>query len=449
MLKQKMALLLAAAMLAGAVSGCSNSQQGGEVSADSGASAQSEGSSQAENQEPVTIKFVGYANSAAGFEARAEEFISQRSDIKVEVQGIPANSWGELMQAISVNIAGGDVPDIADIASEGQRSFAASGIIIPIDEYLERDKEEMKETLDEIDPALMETMKYDGKTYCLPTVWNNILLYYNKNVLERFNIPEPESGWTIDDFIEICQTVTSENDGTNDVYGYAFGNAYFNTIVPWMIVSGGNVLNDDWTESRLTDPDTLAGVQLLYDFVYKYNISPKIDAGVADLDLFVQDKLAFMSAGMWQVNALKNADFPVDDYDVVDLPIVKEDKAVIGVGGAPIFAASEHQDAAWEFAKFLSSKDFQDTFIVEDGWSIPAVKSAADTLAAKDFAPAHADLFYASAQKGVMVPAPQEYGAIESVLLREFGAAMANMKTMEEAMAAAEEEINAEIAKRG
>ena len=105
MLKQKMALLLAAAMLAGAVSGCSNSQQGGEVSADSGASAQSEGSSQAENQEPVTIKFVGYANSAAGFEARAEEFMSQRSDIKVEVQGIPANSWGELMQAISVNIA--------------------------------------------------------------------------------------------------------------------------------------------------------------------------------------------------------------------------------------------------------------------------------------------------------------------------------------------------------
>ena len=50
--------------------------------------------------------------------------------------------------------------------------------------------------------------------------------------------------------------MTSENDGTNDVYGYAFGNAYFNTIVPWMIVSGGNVLNDDWTESRLTDPDT-------------------------------------------------------------------------------------------------------------------------------------------------------------------------------------------------
>ena len=52
MLKQKMALLLAAAMLAGAVSGCSNSQQGGEVSADSGASAQSEGSSRRKTRSP-------------------------------------------------------------------------------------------------------------------------------------------------------------------------------------------------------------------------------------------------------------------------------------------------------------------------------------------------------------------------------------------------------------
>ena len=68
--------------------------------------------------------------------------MSQRSDIKVEVQGIPANSWGELMQAISVNIAGGDVPDIADIASEGQRSLRPPVLFIPIDEYLERDKEE-------------------------------------------------------------------------------------------------------------------------------------------------------------------------------------------------------------------------------------------------------------------------------------------------------------------
>ena len=448
MLKRKLALFLAAAMLIGAMSGCSGSPQGGESSSGT-SSTEGEASSQEENQEQVTIKFVGYANSAGDFEKRAQEFMAGQPNIKVEVQGIPANSWGELMQAISVNIAGGDVPDIADIASEGQRTFATSGMIIPIDDYLERDKDELKDTLDQIDPALMDAMKYDGKTYCLPTVWNNMLLYYNKNVLERFNIPEPESGWTIDDFIEICQMVTSENSGTNDTYGYAFSNAYFTTIVPWMVTAGGNVLNDDWTESRLTDPDTLAGVQLLYDFVYKYNISPKIDAGVGDLDLFVQDKLAFMGAGMWQVNALRNSEFPVEDYDVIDFPIVKEDKAVIGIGGAPIFSASENKDAAWEFAKFLSSKDFQDTFIANDGWSIPSVKSAADILASKDFAPEHSQLFYDSAQKGVLVPAPQEYGTIESVLLREFGAAMANMKSMEEAMAAAEEEINAEIAKRG
>ena len=153
MLKQKMALLLAAAMLAGAVSGCSNSQQGWRGICGLRCFRAERGFLPRRKTRSRDQLIRRYANSAAGFEARAEEFMSQRSDIKVEVQGIPANSWGELMQAISVNIAGGDVPDIADIASEGQRSFAASGIIIPIDEYLERDKEEMKETLDEIDPA--------------------------------------------------------------------------------------------------------------------------------------------------------------------------------------------------------------------------------------------------------------------------------------------------------
>ena len=163
MLKRKLAAGLAIAMLSGMVSGSM-----GTVFAE---------------EEPVTIKFVGYANSVAGFEARAQEFMAQHPDIIVEVQGIPANSWGELMQAISVNIAGGDIPDIADIASEGQRAFAASGLIAPIDEYLERDREELQETLDGIDPALMETMKYNGETYCLPTVWNNMLLYYNKIII--------------------------------------------------------------------------------------------------------------------------------------------------------------------------------------------------------------------------------------------------------------------------
>src|SRR4051794_10776368 len=69
--------------------------------------------------EPVEIKFVGNAGAVGSFQARADEFMKTHPNIKVKVEGVPANSWGELLQAIAINIAAGDIPDVADIASEG------------------------------------------------------------------------------------------------------------------------------------------------------------------------------------------------------------------------------------------------------------------------------------------------------------------------------------------
>jgi|GEM_PF-343625 len=404
-----------------------------------------------EGNKPVSgnITFAGFAGSAGGFEARANEFKKVNPNINVKIQGIPANSWGELMQTITVNIAGGDIPDIADIASEGQHAFAANGITRPIDDLIERDKDELDATLADIHPNLLEAMKYDGKMYGLPTVWNTMVIYYNKNVLREAGLEPPQEGWTVDDFVAMSQKVIAGNNGTeNDKWGYAFFNGYFVTLVPWMLVNDGNVLNDDWTASRLNDPNTIEAMQLLHDFVYKYKISPKLDAGVSDFDLFVQNKLAFMGAGMWQVNGLKNANFNSDDYDVIHFPIMKSKKSIMGIGAAPIFQASKNIDAAWEFAKFLSGKTFQETFVVNDGWSTPATRGAFDLMLNSPGFPKNGAIFYDAAENGVMVPAPQEYGSIESALIREFGAAMANGKTMESAMQAAHEEVTQLLAQR-
>jgi multiple sugar transport system substrate-binding protein len=144
---------------------------------------------------------------------------------------------------------------------------------------------------------------------------------------------------------------------------------------------------------------------------------------------------------------LKLAKFNPDDYDVVPFPRGKTNNTVIGIGAAPIFKASQHKDEAWEFAKYLSSKEFQDTFVVADGWSIPAVKSAAEKLQATEGFPKNGSIFYDSADTGVLVPAPSAYGEIEAALTREFGAAMANSKSVEEAMAAADKDVTAALAK--
>lgn len=394
------------------------------------------------NGDVTTIKFVCNAGYVAEFEERIAEFETLHSEINVEIQGIAASSWGEMLNTISLDIISGNGPDIADIASEGMYTFAESGLLEPIDSYIERDREELEETLSEIDSNLINSHKINGKLYSLPTVWNNMCIYYNKSVLKNAGLAEPEAGWTTNDFLEMCKAVSKNNTGgAKDIYGYAFYQNYFTTLEPWLQAFNSSMLNDDWTESLVNTPNAKQAFSYLNDLVNVHKVAPAM--GTDDAQLFVQNRVAFLGAGMWYVEKLKNMGFGSEQYDVVPWPSIDgEVHSVIGVGGAPIFKDSKHKEEAWELAKFLSSKDFQNNFLANSIWAIPSVKSAADTVFAKSFFPKNAEIFWDAAEYGKYVPAPSAYTAIESTILREFGAYIAGVKTLDVAMKDAENKMN-------
>ncbi len=49
----------------------------------------------------------------------------------------------------------------------------------------------------------------------------SIMMCVNKDLLEKEGISIPESGWTLEDFYEICKKVTKDTngDGVVDQYG--------------------------------------------------------------------------------------------------------------------------------------------------------------------------------------------------------------------------------------
>ena len=388
------------------------------------------------------IVFACNAGYQLDFEKRVKEFNKIHPEIEVEVQGIAAASWGEMLQTIANDCVLGVGPDIADIASEGMYAFAESGLLEPLDSYIERDAEELKETLDNVDKNIVNAHKIGDHTYSLSTVWNNMVVFYNKNVLKTKGLSEPKAGWTTDEFLNMCKTVAEGNTGSNnDIYGYAFYNNYFTTLEPWMRAFDSSILSDDWTQSNVESENSKKALKFLYDMVNTYKVSPQV--GTSDIDLFVQNKLAFMGCGLWYVESLKTMGFNVEDYDVVPFPSdTGELRSVIGVGGTPIFKSSKNKEAAWTFAKFLASKQFQEEYLSKNIWAIPAVKTAADKLCSEADVPEHANIFYESASYGKYVPAPAQYTAVESAILREFGAYLADVKTLDKAMEDAAGSIN-------
>lgn len=388
------------------------------------------------------IKFVCNVGYYDAFVERAAEFNKIYPDIIVDIQPITAASWGEILQSISTDIAGGQIPDIADIASEGMYAFAESGLLEPLDSYIERDMAELAPTLEAIDKKILDAHIINGQTYSLPTVWNNMCMYYNKNVLTKAGVEFPKNGWTTAEFLESCKKIAQNNNGGNkDVYGYSFYNGYFTTIEPWLRAFDSSILTDDWKQSNIETNQSKDAFRFLYDLVNTHKVSPKM--GANDTELFVQNKLGFMGSGMWYVESLKNMGFNANDYDVVPFPSVDgELRAVIGVGGTPIFKASKHKEAAWKFSKFLASKKFQEEFLTNSIWAIPSVKTAADIIATKPYMPKNAEIFYQAASYGEYVPAPASYTSIESAILREFGAYIAKAKSLEDALKAATKDIN-------
>lgn len=418
MKKKSLTLIVASLMLFGSV-GCSTPDNG-----------------------KTKIVFACNSGYVLEFEERIEEFNKIYPDIEVEVKGYTASSQGEFFQLIGSDIVGGVTPDVADIASEGMYAFAEAGLLEPIDDWLLRDEEELAETLAQMDTNLYNAHKIGGHMYSLPTVWNNMCIYYNKNVLAKAGLSEPQAGWTTEDFLAMCKTVAKNNNGgNNDVYGYAFYNSYFCTLEPWMRAFDTSLLNEDWSAANVSGNNAKTALQYLYDLVHTHKVSPSM--GSSDIELFVQNKLAFMGCGIWYVQSLRNMGFSSEDYDVIPFPSdTGELRSVIGVGGAPVFKASKNKEAAWKLSKFLSSKSFQEEVLTNSIWAIPSVKSAADTLSTKANMPSNASIFYESATYAKNIPAPAQYMSVESSFLRNFGAYMAGAKTLDEAAAIMTDEVN-------
>lgn len=391
-------------------------------------------------------EIVFWCNSGylADFEVRLAEF-TKETGIKVRVEGIQANSWAELAQQVATAAYSGSLPDCGDIASEAMAALVAADLLEPLDNYIERDRAEMQESIDDIDPFLLNAHVYEGVTYSLPTVWNNMCLYYNKNVLQAAGISEddpnyPHDGWTIENFLYCCEKITANNtaSGTNNKYGYKIQNQFFLTIEPWLQAFNTSILTSDWKDTELDQQEAKDCFQMLYNMMNASNVSkqysPKF-GGTAEFDLFYSNRLGFMGNGMPYVYNLYTGGFNnskndvsalKDGYDVVAFPSVDGSfTSTIGVGACPIFKSSTNKENAWKLAKFLSNKEFQTEFLTENVWAIPACRSAAEILETKDFMPNNAQLFYRSLENASLIPAPTSYSAIELEVRKWFGGYLA------------------------
>ncbi len=351
----------------------------------------------------------------------------------------PVSTWSEFSNKIVTQVAGGQSPDIINIAIEGTRLVVSKGLLVPLDDLV-ADDPDGQELIEDVAEPLIDAFRVDGKLWQIPHSWNNMVIFYNTKMFEEAGIDPPPRDWTWDDFLNIAKQLTT-GSGEDQVFG--FGIPFFNFgLTPWLLTNSTYQLNDEWTESNLDDPKVIEAVTFVHDLIHVHGVSPSVE-GTSNNNLFAAGRMAMSGWGHWPIQGLLANDFK--DFDVQYWPRHTAGTSVYGVGGWGISPASENKGLAWELIKELTSKEtIQAT--AEAGVAIPARRSVAESPEFLEF-PENSKIYYESLDDSQPVASPANFNELETIVMRHYSEIVSDAVTPEEGMLAAHEELSTAMAK--
>jgi len=310
------------------------------------------------SSDKVVIKFASWGSKSEVdiIKPILKEFEEKNPDLKVDFMHIPQNYF----QKIHLLFASNTAPDVIFINNLYLPIYANAGLLMPVQEdYAELEKV--------FYPKALIALSWNGELYAIPRDISNLVIYYNKDIFDKYNIAYPNSGWTFDDFLKTAQKLTHKPQ----IFGVSFDeeSLYY---LPFVMSEGGGILSDNLSELIIDSKESRKGLDFYADLRKKYDVAPKKNesASATMAQMFLQERLAMHLSGRWLTPKYREeAKF---DWDVAAFP--KGDKGSIvpmDASGWAVAKSSKHPAEAKKLVEFLSSKESIEKF-AESGLIVPA-----------------------------------------------------------------------------
>ncbi len=223
-----------------------------------------------------------------------------------------------------------------------------------LDELAKKDPD-MK--LDDFYQGLFNYSSIDGKLYGMPAGFTTRVIYYNKKLFDKANIPYPKDGWTWDEFVDTAKKLT---DASNKQYGFALRPEPDTYDLQGFIWSNGSsFVSEDGKQIKghMNSPET---IEVMKSFQSMLKDKTAVLVGGKNQqsgdDIFKAGKLAMWESGIWPLEGFKDAKI---DFGTVEPPAFKGKpvKGLVGTSAVSIAKDAKHKELAWEFVKFYSSPE--------------------------------------------------------------------------------------------
>ncbi|WP_067963855.1 sugar ABC transporter substrate-binding protein [Nocardiopsis trehalosi] len=370
-------------------------------------------------------------DATAYFDEVAAQFTEQ-TGAEVNVEFVP---WADAHEKFVTAMAGGTMPDVAEVGTTWTPEFADAGGLIDLTERA-GDTAAYSE-------GLVEAGTVDGQLYGLPWYAGVRSVVYRTDVFEELDLEEPT---TWEELRETAITIAEERD---DITAFPVpGDAEY-SLMPFVWGAGGEIAVEEggtWT-SGIDSAEAREGISFYTDLALEDGVSSTGATTWKETDVqdnFISGDVAMAISGSWTPTAILEAAPDLEGkIDAFPIPGPEGGYSPSFLGGSHLamFNGTEDEDLAWEYIQLLTNEDNAARWSEETTY-FPGKQDQITPYTESDD-PLVQPFALQMAESGKGVPATQNYGKVqgEMVLQTMVQAILNGDASVEEATATAAEDI--------
>lgn len=331
-----------------------------------------------EADDVIELNFV-YTEEGETYELYKEmfkEYESENSHIKINTQTIP----NEYNSTILTRIAGGNAPDVLWINNDAVAPFANRNALLDLSKY---DGDLFDSSI--FAENALEGFTYDGKLYGIPADSAPAVLFYNRDLFDEAGEDYPKPKMSYEELTELAEIMTNHEENKVSQYGYAQDLSWF-SITSHFWQRGGDLINEDLTQSVLHSEENLEALNYLRDLMDVKKIAPSAATQETNpsYQFFTNGNAAMFYGGAWLASTeLRGVNF---NWDVVTPPVGEFEVNTMALGGFAVTSSTKHKEESVKFLAWLAGKEGQEIKFEQGFAGLPTVNELLDSpIAIKGF----------------------------------------------------------------
>lgn len=364
-----------------------------------------------------------------------KKFEKENQGIKIKDETLPA-STDEQHQFYVINLEGKSSDfDVLSMDVIWVPEFARAGWLRELNHLMPEEERE------DFFPGPLKAVTYKKRVYAIPWYIDAGLLYYRKDLLEKYGFKPPE---TWNDLVKIAQYIIKKEP---NIYGFLWQGKQYEGLVcnvlEFFWSNGGDILKDG--KVVIYSRENIHALQFMRDLIVKYKVTPPLVTTAIEeptRHIFGNGRALFMRNWPYALNIFeKESSVVKGKVGVFHLPsfLGKGSASTLGGWQLGINRYSKNPKAAEKFIKFLTSSQSQKTLAITIGYK-PTRKSLykdEDLITKQPFIVSLYKIFMEARPR----PVSPYYMMMAQVMQPEFSAALTGIKTPEEALDSAQEQV--------